>query len=134
MKTDNRKANPTRYNKSKYTSAQIDAKYEALGRSIVLRPDPEWDVQVTKMNRSKRGQPFKYSDLMMGGIAYLRYTLGKSLRTTRGLARSMLGNSETPDHVTIWRRTCAKSVTIQDNEIKIQRTTRRTSSWRTRPA
>ena len=119
MKTDNRKANPTRYNKSKYTSAQIDAKYEALGRSIVLRLDPEWDVQLTEMNRSKRGRPFKYSDLMMGSIAYLRYTLGKSLRITEGLARAMLWNSETPDHVTIWRRTCAKSVTIQGNKIKI---------------
>ena len=59
------------------------------------------------MNRSKRGQPFKYSDLMMDSIAYLRYTLGKSMRITEGLARTILCNSETPDHVTIWRRTCA---------------------------
>ena len=118
-KTDNRKANPTRYSKSKYTSAQIDAKYEALGRSIVLRLDPEWDAQVTEMNRSKRGRPFKYSGLMMGGIAHLRHALGKSLSITEGLARAMLWNSETPDHATIWRRTCAKSVTIQDNKIKI---------------
>ena len=28
---DNRTTNPTRYNKSKYTPAQIDAKYVALG-------------------------------------------------------------------------------------------------------
>lgn len=35
-KRDNRKANPARCNKSKHASAQMVAKYGALGRPIVL--------------------------------------------------------------------------------------------------
>ena len=71
------------------------------------------------MNRSKRDWPFKYSDLMMGSITYLRYAPDESLRITERLTRIMLWNSETSDYVTSWGRTCAKSVTIQDNKIKI---------------
>ena len=71
-------------------------------------------------DKSKRGRPFKYSDLLMGGIAYLRYMTGMSLRKTEGTAGAMLWNLDTPDHVTIWRRTCAKAVIIQGRKIKIE--------------
>ena len=65
------------------------------------------------MNRSKRGRPFVYADLLMGSIAYLRYMVGKSLRITEGMAGAMLGEGvECHDHSTIWRRTCARAVTI----------------------
>ena len=120
--TDNRTTNPTRYNKSKYTSAQIDAKYKAVGRSLTLRMDPDWDVQLAAMNRSKRGRPFKYPDLLMAGIAYIRYMCNNSLRVMEGMISAMLDKTECPDHVTIWRRTCAQAVTINENKINITTT------------
>lgn len=114
---DNRKVNPTRYNKSKYTSGQIDAKYHAIGRSLVLVPDPEWDNQLAAMNRSKRGRPFVYSDILMASIAYIRYVNGKSLRVMEGVVDAILNTIKGPDHVTIWRRTCAQSVSINGDKI-----------------
>ena len=54
------------------------------------------------MNRSKKGRPFTYPDLLMGGIAYLRYIIGKGVRITEGVADEMLGRGvKGPDHVTI---------------------------------
>ena len=80
----------------------------ALGRSLVIRMCPEWENQLNKMNLSKRGRPFAYPDLLMGGIAYIRYVLGEGLRVIEGHMDAMLGKgTKGPDHVTIWRRTCA---------------------------
>ena len=38
----------------------------------MIKIDPNWEAQLDKMNRSKKGRPFAYPDLLMGGIAYLR--------------------------------------------------------------
>ncbi len=75
------------------------------------------------MNRSKRGRPYKYSDLLMAGIAYLRYMIGKGTRITEGAVDKMLGEGvKGPDHVTIWRRTCAQAVSIEGNRITVETT------------
>ena len=51
-----------------------------------------------------------YLDLLLGGIAYLRYMIGKGLRITEGVTDKMLGRGvKCPDHVTMWRRTRAQS-------------------------
>ena len=71
------------------------------------------------MNRSKRGRQFRCPGLTMCCIACLRYAVDKSLRAAEGLARAGLWNSETIDHVAVWRRACAKSVTIQGNRIRM---------------
>ena len=71
------------------------------------------------MNRSKRGRQFRCPGLTMCCIACLRYAVDKSLRAAEGLARAGLWNSETIDHAAVWRRACAKSVTIQGNRIRM---------------
>ena len=107
-------ANPARYGKPKRTSAEKDARSVALGRSPVIRMCPEWGNELDEMNRSKRGRPFAYPDLMMGGIAYIRYVLGEGLRVIEGHIDAMLGRGvKGPDHVTIWRRTCAQAVSME---------------------
>ena len=118
-----RTTNPTRYGKPKRPPVEKDARSVALGRSLVIRMCPEWENQLDEMNRSKRGRPFAYPDLLMGGIAYIRYVLGEGLRVTEGLVDAMLGRgAKGPDHVTIWRRTCAQAVSIDGNRITIKTT------------
>ena len=78
-----RTTNPTRYGQPKRSSSEQDARSVALGRSLVIRPDPDWEAQLEEMNRSKRGRPFVYPDLLMGSIAYLRYMIGKGVRITQ---------------------------------------------------
>ena len=119
--------NPTRYNKPKRSSSEQDARSVALGRSLVIRLDPDWEAQLEEMNRSKRGRPFVYPDLLMGSIAYLRHMIGKGVRITEGVTYKMLGNGvKGPDHVTIWRRTCAQAVSIEGDRITIQTTNGKT--------
>ena len=123
----NRTTNPTRYNKPKRSSSEQDARSVALGRSLVIRLDPDWEAQLEEMNRSKRGRPFVYPDLLMAGIAYLRYMIGKGVRITEGVADEMLGNGvKGPDHMTIWRRTCAQAVSIEGDRITIQTADKKT--------
>ena len=118
-----RTTNPTRYGKPKRTSAEKDIRSVALGRSLVIRMCPEWENQLERMNRSKRGRPFAYPDLLMGGIAYIRYVLGEGLRVTEGHVDAMLGRGvKGPDHVTIWRRTCAQAVSIEGDRITVKTT------------
>ena len=50
------------------------------------------------MNHSKRGRPFKYSGILMAGIAY---TCNKPLRVMQEMIAAMLGEDNSPDHVTI---------------------------------
>ena len=119
----NRTVNPTRYGKPKRSSSEQDARSVALGRSLVIRLDPDWEAQLEEMNRSKRGRPFAYPDLLMGSISYLRYMIGKGVRIMEGVTDKMLGNGvKGPDHVTIWRRTYAQAVSIKGDRITIQTT------------
>ena len=90
-KQRDRKTNPTRYNKPTRSSAETDARSVAVGRSLVITLDPEWEKRPEEMNRSKWGRPFAYSDLLMGGIAYLRHMTGKGTRITEGIVGKMLG-------------------------------------------
>lgn len=53
--------------------------------------DSNWRVQLYEMNRSKRGRPFAYPDLLMGSIAYLRWMIGKGVRITEGITDEILG-------------------------------------------
>ena len=108
----------------------------ALGRSLVIRLDPDWGAQLEEMNRSKREWPFAYPDPLMAGIAYLQYMICKVVRITEGIADGMLGKGmKGPDHVTIWRRTCAQAVSIEGDCITIKTTDERCTFWRlTRPA
>ena len=95
----------------------------ALGRSLVIRLDPDWKAQLEEMNRSKRGRLFVSPDLLMGSIAYLLYMIGKGLRITQGVTDKMLGRGvKGSDHVTIWRRTCAQAVSIEGDRITIKTT------------
>ena len=115
--------NPTRHSKPKRPPVEKDTRSVALGRSLVIRMYHEWENQLDEMNRSKRGRPFAYPDLLMGGIAYIRYVLGEGLRVTEGLVDAMLDRgAKGPDHVTIWRRTCVQAVSIDGNRITIKTT------------
>lgn len=58
MAKQHTRKNPTRYNKSKYTSAQKDAAYVADGREMVFRFESRFDADLNRMNKSKRGRPF----------------------------------------------------------------------------
>ena len=59
-----RTTNPARYGKPKRPSSEQDTRSVALGRSPVIRLDPDWEAQL-EMNRSKSGRPFVYPDLPM---------------------------------------------------------------------
>lgn len=54
-KQKDRTANPTRYGKPKRTSAKKDIRSVTLGRSLVIKMDPNWEAQLDEMNHSKRG-------------------------------------------------------------------------------
>ena len=59
----------------------------------------------------------------MGSITYLRWMIGKGVRITKGMLGGMLGKGvEGPDHVTIWRQTCAQTVFIKSDRITMKTT------------
>ena len=91
----------------------------ALVRSLVIRMCLEWENQLDEMNLSKRGRPFAYPDLLMGGIAYIRYVLGEGLRVIEGHVDAMLGKgTKGPDHVTIWNDIVMLRI---ESHLKVQR-------------
>ena len=113
--------NPTRYNKSKYTSAQKDAAYIADGRELVFRFEPRFDVELDKMNKSKRGRPFLYSNEMMATIAYIRCITNLGYRQMEGMIDGMLGCAHKgPSYSTIWRSVGASAVNIQNSRLTVE--------------
>ena len=113
--------NPTRYNKSKYTSAQKDAAYVADGRALVFRFEPRFDVELAKMNKGKRGRPFSYPNEMMAIIAYIRCITNLGYRQMDGLIDGMLGSAHKgPSYSRIWGRIGASAVNIQNNGVAVK--------------
>ena len=121
MAKQHARKNPTRYNKSKYTSVQKDAAYVADGRELVFRFEPKFDADLNRMNKSKRGRPFLYSNEMMATIAYIRYITNLRYRQMEGLMDEMLGRAhEGPSYATIWRRVGASAVNIQNSRVTVE--------------
>ena len=113
--------NPTRHNKSKYTSAQKDAAYVADGRELVFRFEHRFDVELAKMNKGKRGRPFLYSNEMMAIIAYIRCRTNLGYRQMAGMSDGMLGSAHKgPSYSTIWKRIGASAVNIQNSRLTIE--------------
>lgn len=59
----------------------------------MIRLDPDREAQLKRIKLSKRGRPFAYSDLLMGGIAYLRSMICKRTRITERVVDEMLGRA-----------------------------------------
>ena len=117
-KQRDRKTNPARCNKPERSSAETDARSAAVGRSLVITLDVEWEKRPEEMDCSKRGRPCKHSDLPMGGIAYPRHMIGNGARVTEGMVGEMPGKGvKGPDHVTVWRRACARAVRIDGDRV-----------------
>ena len=117
------KDQPARCSKPVRPLTETDARSVAAGHSLVITLDPEWKKRSEEVNRLKRGRPFAYSDLLMGGIACLRHMIGKEVRVTEGMVGKMLGKGvKGPDHVNIWRRACARAVRIEGNRITVETT------------
>ena len=82
----------SQYNKPTRSSAEKDAERgtEQIARDQAgSRPGG----QLERTKRSKRGWPFAYSDLLMGGIAYPRSMIGKGARITERIVDEMLGRA-----------------------------------------
>ena len=67
-----------RYNEPKRTSAEKGIRSAALGRSLVIGPDPDWGTRGSEP--LLEGRPFAYPDLLICGIAYRRYMIGDGVR------------------------------------------------------
>ena len=52
--------NPTRRNPSKYTSAEYTAMRNAVGESMVIKLNSNWDAELAEMNKNKLGHPYEY--------------------------------------------------------------------------
>ena len=65
--------NPTRRNPNKYTSAEYTAMRNAVGESMVIKLNSNWDAELAEMNKNKIGCPYEYPNSMMATIAYIRY-------------------------------------------------------------
>ena len=121
MAKQHARKNPTRYNKSKYTSAQKDAAYVADGKALTFRFEHRFDVDLNRMNKSKRGRPFLYSNEMMATIAYIRCITNLGYRQMEGMIDGMLGCAHKgPSYATIWRRVGASAVNIQNSRVTIE--------------
>ena len=93
----------------------------AVGRSMVIIPNPDWDIELAEMNKNKRGRPYVYPDSLMAMIAYIRYLADCQYRDVEGIAQAMLqGRFPAPDFVTIWERTGYKSVSVDGNTITVK--------------
>lgn len=92
-----------------------------MGRSVIIIPNPDWDIELAEANKNKRGRPYVYPDSLMAMIAYLRYITDCQYRDAEGMTQAMLqGRFPTPDFVTIWERTGAKAVSVDGSTINIK--------------
>ncbi len=66
----------------------------------------DWDDELERMNRRKRGRPYAFPASLFRFLAFLRQAQRMPLRQMEGLLRSVTGalNLRAPDHSTIWRR------------------------------
>lgn len=89
----------------KLTSAQIDAKYIAMGEEMIRGSTDKAEAKaLAEENAGKFGRPFEYSDVKILHLGSLRVYMGAGLRRIEGMARGIYGEKNAPDHTTLCRR------------------------------
>ena len=89
----------------KLTSAQIDAKYIAMGEEMIGGSTDKAEAKaLAEENAGKFGRPFEYSDDKIRHLGSLRVHMGAGLRRLEGMARRIYGEKNAPDHTTLCRR------------------------------
>ena len=110
-------AGPTKQkSRLKMTHAQNDARYVEMGKLLHLTKDPSSDGELEGMNVNKNGRPYSYPDTVIMSIAGIRAIHSPlPYRMCQGMAESALGEEDTPDHVTLWRRIRAMEIRQEGN-------------------
>lgn len=89
----------------KMTSAQIDAKYIAMGEEMIGGHTDKAEAEaLAGDNAGKFGRPFEHSDAKILHLGSLRVHMGAGLRRVEGMARRIYGEKKAPDHTTLCRR------------------------------
>ena len=89
----------------KLTSAQVDAKYIAMGEEMIGGHTDKAEAEALAVdNAGKFGRPFEHSDAKITHLASLRVHMGAGLRRVEGMARRIYGEKKAPDHTTLCRR------------------------------
>ena len=99
------------------TSAQNDARYVALGRTLFLTQSPDAQKELKKANKKKNGHPYVYPESTILSLATIRCFCGLSFRVIQGLAIAALGEDDAPGYRQIHRRMKSIKVSIKDNII-----------------
>ena len=89
----------------KLTSAQIDAKYIAMGEEMIGGITGKAEAKaLAEDNTGKFGRPFEHSNSKIQHLGSLRVHTGAGLRRIEGMARHIYGKKKAPDHTTLCRR------------------------------
>ena len=110
-------AGPGRKSRLKITHAQNDARYVALGRTLVLSKSPDYSDELARANRKKNGAPFRYAESLFLSLAVIRSFCGLSFRVLEGVAAESIGRDGAPGYRQIHRRINGIKVSIRDGII-----------------
>ena len=99
------------------TSAQNDARYVALGKTLFLTQSPDAQKELKNANKKKNGHPFMYPESTILSLATIRCFCGLSFRVIQGLVEAALGYDAAPGYRQIHRRMKSVRVSIKDNII-----------------
>lgn len=89
----------------KLTSAQIDAKYIAMGEEMIGGITGKAEAKaLAEDNTGKFGRPFEHSNSKIQHLGSLRVHTGAGLRRIEGMARHIYGKKKAPDHTTLCKR------------------------------
>ena len=108
---------PQQKSRLKITHAQNDARYIALGRTLVLAKSPDWEDELARANKKKNGSPFVYAESMFFSLAAIRSFCKLSFRVLEGVAVASIGRDAAPGYRQIHRRINKINVSIKDNII-----------------
>ena len=86
------------------TWAERKQLYRRRGAAKAIRYNREWETDLVKQNKGKRGRPFKFPDSMMVVIAMWKAVVGWSYRDCEGFLWDTFGPDRTPEFTTLWRR------------------------------
>ena len=111
---------PKQKSRLKITNAQNDARYVALGRTLVLKKSPDSERELKRANKKKNGHPYVYPESLFMSLAAIRSHCKLSYRVLMGVAIASVGEEDAPGYKQMERRMKRLKVSIKGDVVTVR--------------